>query len=44
LTGSLRTGAQQLIPAAAEAELQQLLAQHAGNSPSAGIASVVRSG
>jgi putative transposase len=44
LTDMLRVGAQQLIQQAVEAELQHLLAQHAGNRTSAGTASVVRNG
>jgi transposase-like protein len=44
LTDMLRTGAQQLIQQAVEAELQCLLAQHADSRTSAGTAGVVRNG
>lgn len=44
LTDMLRAGAQQLIQQAVEAELQHLLAHHAGNRTSANTAGVVRNG
>lgn len=44
LTDMLRAGAQQLIQQAVEAELQQLLAQHAGNRTPKDTAGVVRNG
>lgn len=44
LTDMLRAGAQQLIQQAVEAELQDLLAQHAQSRTDAGTAGVVRNG
>lgn len=44
LTEMLRTGAQQLIQQAVEAELQDLLSQHAGVRTPQGTAGVVRNG
>ena len=44
LTAMLRTGAQQLIQQAVEAELQDLLTEHAQRRTQAGTAGVVRNG
>lgn len=44
LTELLKKGAQQLIERAVEAELQELLAEHAGRKTDTGLAGVVRNG